>query len=442
LRSFSASVLLGACLWGCSPPKSPPLEDRLLVGAAAVEITPAVETFEDANGNGRYDPGEAFQDLDGDGKWTPTYLAGFGTNRVALGVHDPLWARAVVFEKRGRRVTLVSCDLVGLLHARVRTLTSAIGGAGELIVCSTHCHSGPDVVGLWGPLPMISGVSGATLKRLRDGLAEAVRRAVESRRPASLRAAEAKVEGVCKDIRPPDIRNEVATSLVARDDAGRPIVVLVNFAMHPEGMGSKNRMISSDFPHYVREAVERDFPGAVAVYISGDLGGMQTPDVKEKTWEEIRRCGETIAARVRESQAAAEGVDVPEVKVARANVRFPLENDRFVGGFKSGLFGPDSQGVVVPEGDGFVLTSEVVVARLGSVEMVTVPGEALPEVGREIYKLMEAPHRLLIGLGQDEIGYILPKEDFNPKKYEESMSLGPRTAPTLLDALKPLLKGF
>ncbi len=416
LRFSSASLLLSVSLCACSA--APALEDRLLVGAAAVDITPAVDGPK------------------------PVYLAGFGTNRTAAGVHDPLWARAIVIEKGGRRVTLIACDLVGLLHGRILQLVSKVEGAGELIVCSTHCHSGPDVVGMWGPLPIVSGVSGAYLRKLQDALAEVARRAIESRRPATLFAAEAKVEGVCKDIRPPDIRNEVAASLVARDDSGRAIAVLVNFAMHPEGMSSKNRMVSSDYPHYVREAVERDFPGAVAVFVSGDLGGMQTPDVKEHTWEEIRRCGETIAARVKESQAMACTLTVPEVKVARAPVRFPLENRRFVAGFKSGLFGSDTEGVVEAEGEAFFLKTEVVAVRLGGVEWVTVPGEALPEVGREVFRLMEAPHRFLIGLGQDEVGYILPKEDFDPKKYEESMSLGPRTAPTLLDALKQLLKGF
>ena len=68
--------------------------------------------------------------------------------------------------------------------------------------------------------------------------------------------------------------------------------------------------------------------------------------------------------------------------------------------------------------------------------------QALPEVGKEVFSLMNAKHRFLVGLGQDEVGYILPKADFDPKKYEESMSLGPETAPTLLDALNHLLKGF
>lgn len=439
-RFSSASLLLAALLGSCAGTGA--AAGRLLVGAAALEITPRVESYEDRNGNGHYDEGEPFQDLDGDGRWTATYLAGFGINRIAMGVHDPLWARAVVFEKDGRRVTLIACDLVGLLHGRLRELTSRIEDAGELIVCSTHNHSGPDTVGLWGPLPMIPGVSEAYLRRLADALAGVARRAREARRPATLHAASARVEGVCKDIRPPDHRNEVATSLVARDGSGRAVAVLVNFAMHPEGMGSKNRQVSSDFPHYVREAVERDFPGAVAVYTSGDLGGMQTPDVKGHTWEEIRRCGETIAARVKESQVSAAAVEVLELKVARAPVRFPLENKRFVAGFKGKIFGKDASGVVEQEGEGLVLRSEVVAVRMGGVAWVTVPGEALPEVGSVIRALLEAPVGFVIGLGQDEIGYILPKEAFDPKKYEESMSLGPRTAPTLLDALKPLLKGF
>jgi len=438
-RFSSASLVLSALLCSCSAP--PDLENRLRVGAAAVDITPPVETFEDLNGNGRWDAGEPFKDLNGDGKWTPTYMAGFGTNRVALGVHDPLWARAIHLRKGSHSVTLVACDVVGLLHGRVLSLAGGSPGD-DVIVCSTHCHSGPDTVGMWGPLPIVPGVSPAYMAFLQKSVGDCIRRARETAVPATLTAAEAKVEGVCKDIRPPDIRNEVAASLVARDDAGRAVAVLVNFAMHPEGMGSKNRMISSDFPHYVREAVERDFPGAVAVYVSGDLGGMQTPDVKEKTWEEIRRCGETIAARVKESQASAAAVEVPELKVRRAPLRFPLENKRFLAGFKSGLFGKDSEGAVEAAGEGFVLHSESVAVRLGGVEWVTVPGEALPEVGRKVYALMEAPHRFLIGLGQDEVGYILPKEDFDPKKYEESMSLGPQTAPTLLDALNSLLKGF
>lgn len=419
-----------------------PADEKLYVGAAKVDITPAVETFEDENANGRYDKGEPFKDLNGNGRWDPVFLAGFGINRIAREVHDPLWVRGVVFEKGGKRALVLSCDLVGLLHPRVRQLRSKIKDVEDVIIASTHVHSAPDTIGLWGPFPMISGVSNAYVARLEEAVAECARKALEARVPARLAAAQAKVEGVVKDIRPPDVRNETASSVIAYDEKGRALAVLVNFAMHPEGMSSKNRAVTSDYPHYLREALERDFPGAVAVFLSGDLGGMQTPDVKEHTWEEIRRLGEAIASRVKESLAEAAEVPVPAVRFARAPVEFRLDNARFVAGFKAGVFGKDAEGAVKGEGEKFTLVSEVAALRLGDVMLVTVPGEALPEVGRQVFEAMNARHKLLLGLGQDEIGYILPKEDFDPKKYEESMSLGPETAPTLLDALKKLLKDF
>jgi hypothetical protein len=260
---------------------------------------------------------------------------------------------------------VISCDIIGFLYPRVRKLREKIEGVDHVIFTSTHCHSGADTVGLWGPFPGVSGLSPAYLKQLEDGVVDCV-----------------------------------------------------------------------------REAIERDFPGAVAVFLSGDLGGMQTPDVKEHTWAEIQRCGETIAARARESLAGASEVAVPELKFASASLEFPLRNPKFVGAFQMGVFGKDLLSTVREVRGEHVLTSEICALRLGEILFVTVPGEALPEVGKEVFALMNARHKFLVGLGQDEVGYILPKADFDPKKYEESMSLGPETAPTLLDALNHLLKGF
>ena len=53
----------------------------------------------------------------------------------------------------------------------------------------------------------------------------------------------------------------------------------------------------------------------------------------------------------------------------------------------------------------------------------------------------------VIGLANDELGYILPQEDyvypeepFNPgAHYEETMSIGPETGPRLLAAVRAML---
>src|SRR5438552_13089450 len=46
----------------------------------------------------------------------PVYIAGFGKNRKAAGVHDPLMARAVVLSHDKTKIAIVSVDLVGLFH--------------------------------------------------------------------------------------------------------------------------------------------------------------------------------------------------------------------------------------------------------------------------------------------------------------------------------------
>ena len=83
----------------------------------------------------------------------PVYLAGFGQNRKATKVHDPIMARAVVLadgddEDRarvGRRGRAVPPE------RRARPREAA--GVQVRPRLRTHNHEGPDTLGLWGPSP-------------------------------------------------------------------------------------------------------------------------------------------------------------------------------------------------------------------------------------------------------------------------------------------------
>jgi hypothetical protein len=146
----------------------------VLAGAAARPITPVdpdgrvwAEPFADANGNGRYDAphplrpwahADPFTDLNGNGKWDGPFLAGFkhrGDYYVATGVHDPLWARALVLRAGGTAVALVVLDLIGLLRDEVLAIREAVADLGldYVAVACTHTHAGPDSLGIWGPNP-------------------------------------------------------------------------------------------------------------------------------------------------------------------------------------------------------------------------------------------------------------------------------------------------
>src|SRR5580765_1824289 len=76
----------------------------------------------------------------------PVYVAGFGFNRIATGVHDPLMARAVVIEHDHDRIGFLSVDVVGLFREQVLAIRKRLPGIRYLLVASTHNHEGPDTL--------------------------------------------------------------------------------------------------------------------------------------------------------------------------------------------------------------------------------------------------------------------------------------------------------
>ena len=78
--------------------------------------------------------------------------------------------------------------------------------------------------------------------------------------------------------------------------------------------------------------------------------------------------------------------------------------------------------------------------NLGNAQIITIPGEALPNIGYYLKRKMHGEHNLLFGLTNDAFGYILTKEDYDSFKryaYVSRTSLGERTGEILVDeALK------
>ena len=95
--------------------------------------------------------GFAEVDLSPDVAKKPVYLAGFGQNRKATKVHDPITARAVVMADGDKKIALVSVDVVGLFHPTVERIREKLPGFQYVLVAATHNHEGPDTLGLWGP---------------------------------------------------------------------------------------------------------------------------------------------------------------------------------------------------------------------------------------------------------------------------------------------------
>lgn len=431
------------CAWlGCQAAPAPGAHAQgLEAGAAAAPITPGVEVFEDRDRDGRWDPGEPFTDADGDGRFDPVWLAGFGRGRLALGVHDDLWARCLVLRAGGRSVALVTLDLIGFTRDQVlqvrQELAPLLDTAPEaILVASSHTHHGPDVQGLWGPNLWTSGIDEEYRKAVRERIREVALRALQGMQPARAVAATVRVSGVVRDSRPPALSDERLGVLWLRSPAGRSIAVLANFGMHPEALDRDNRLVTSDYVDPLRREIERRL-GGTALFVNADLGGMQTPDVREPSFAEAERVGLALAGAAVEAARAGRLLEVAALPWADLTVDLPMRNPafhlaRWLGVFREapGLFEGGGLRVRVP--------CDLAMFRLGDAVFVSVPGELFPEIGEDLRALAGGSHQFILGLTNHSIGYIVPEGAWTLTGYEERVSLGRRTAPLLMEGWREL----
>ena len=231
---------------------------------------------------------------------------GVGIPNPATVKKGDLNVRAFVVEKGETRVAIVSIDNLGfpaVLGDRARELVKGIP-AENILIGATHTHSAPDAYGFADE----KGNSGADLKYLDwcvEQIAEAVNEAVTKLQPAVLKIAVGKAKGkiaynyYAEQLYDPrcGVIQAIATTGENKD---KPIATLVNYAIHPEVIGSEQGILSPDLcgPLYRRSESKI---GGMAIYMNSAQGGMVTADNRRphgreaRTWEECIRIGELLA---------------------------------------------------------------------------------------------------------------------------------------------------
>jgi hypothetical protein len=467
----------------------------LKAGFSALPITPDVpDTWTDANKDAQYDPedGDTFEDKNGNGRFDAFWMAGFQNKRPAAGVHDDLWARAMVIDDGKTRLAIVSLDLIGFGNddvVRVRKRLSPAAGITYAMIGSTHVHAAPDMLGIWGPSDYKTGLNPAFSERVIALAAKAVEQAAVNLRPAHLIVAQ-DLRGAAhlvEDTRDPQVLDPALNIVQALDaENGASLGALVVWGNHPETTWAENLLLTSDFPHYVRESLEKGIfkkdslvhrgIGGTVVYLSGAIGGLMTtgPGLvvrdtftgeawKEPSFEKARAEGEQLAvlatAALRNSK---DTIKTGSLGVLTRSIELPLDNKLFRLGVALDLFnrGYTSYGL---------LRSEVALVTLGELSLLAVPGEIYPEIihgGIEnppgadfdtppvetppLLSLMPGKYRFVLGLMNDELGYIIPRSEWDTAPpylygakeplYGEINSCGAATAPGVYEALKALCR--
>src|SRR5262245_63356759 len=169
---------------------------------------------------------------------------------------------------------------------------------------------------------------------------------------------------------------------------------------------------------------------------------MLSPALEQRNADGVAAMSQAYAGAALEALAQSELAEVPKFEFRRATFSLPMTNPLFAKAQEIGVL--RRRGLA--EGQ---LTTTCAYVDLGPAQMITVPGELLPRLGFELKAALPGPCRLLVGLADDELGYILPDDEFvapadymNPgAQYEESVSMGPRTGSLVLAAARELIEG-
>lgn len=369
----------------------------------------------------------------GEGDITPQEPDWLGP--VKFVVHDPLQARAAVFAQGDLKIAIVGGDIFGMLKTDIDVIEARLREAGisHLILAMSHVHTAGDPIGIYGFYPE------KFVKHIQEGVYQATMSALKSLRPVKeLRVASdelpldgARVEGLFRNARNPGIIDPQIAVIQAVGQDGKPIVTLAHFACHPEGIDKDDKKpleVSADYPGYLTKALKESTGGA-AVFLNGAVGGMVSGDTKARTHEESAGQGARLAKEVERILEFA----VPTAKkisLDRQRIEVPVTNPRMILFEKMSGRRTSYRGRIV---------SEMFHIRLGDAEMLSVPGELLPEVSFEILAQMRGYPRMIVGLANDQLGYIIPPYDFREGAYEESMSVGPAIAFTILEQARRIL---
>lgn len=414
------------------------------------------------------------------------YIAGYGSNNPATGVLDDMYARAVYLDANNGSGGVIMCcvDAVGISRHDINLIRKTVIESGKIPclksinISATHSHSAVDTQGLWGEKIFRCGRNEAFMEKLRRKTADAIISAYENRADGRLFYSVKKTEDMQFDCRTPDTYDSNLTKIRFESFDGKKNIVMVNFASHAELLGSSTKNISADFPAYMIKEIEENNENCDAVFYNGAIGGMISAKEIKKIYRETIDCeaytkqfGKMLGEMVNElgdETEIAPVINVKSVPVSIAGANYVLILARIMKVLNNDICRNKMRNKAS-------IFSEVGYLELGDGEigMFLIPGELFPELyngefltaeesasGKDAhYRILNkqgnAKHKFVVGLCNDELGYIIPDNDFyldsklpyinggndrfDRNHYEETNSTGPETARIILDAVDKLI---
>ena len=408
----------------------------------------------------------------------PLYIAGYHSAVEITGVLDLCQARAVWLDAGGPGVLLLGIDCIALDSGTVDKIRQSLGDIPDcraIHVYATHTHAGPDTLGLWGPTG-VDGKNDAYMLALLQAAETAARNAWASRRAGTLSYAYIDTEDMYRDSRDPQVYDARLHQVRFSPLDGGEGIRLYFYGAHAESLRGDNTLLSRDFPGLLCDNVQAATKDKI-MYMPGAVGGLImtrafVADTGRQALENLKITAERLTEYALRIAAEDERQLAAVINTATESVTVPLDNPAFLLYKFLGIL--TNKVAKASSATGYGVETQVSALQLGEMLIALLPGEIFPElVTGEAYACHNAAlanpeplagiarkygfsDLLLIGLCDDEIGYIVPPSDFlvNEKMpyierirdasgedhYEETNATGPEAAVAIAQAFERALQ--
>jgi len=413
-RILVAFSIVGTVLAGLSLPAAVAGAAELKAGVARVDLTPPLDLH--------------------------APLGGYGErmNRPAEGVHDRIFAKALVLVSGERKFAIVTVDIVGFPPTLKPALVEQLGAgwtASQMLLLASHSHTSIEMNAI-NPLntfgvPQIGLYNARVHEFVMERLLQVVREAEKQLTPVTVGTTTVSIEGWNRNRRSGPVTDNELTVTRIDTTQGKPLAVLVNFTAHPTFMNGDDMQFSGDWPGHLQRTIESLIgDGVTAMYYNGaegDQAPISRPNAGDSRWEKAERYGRDLGIVAwKEWQKTKPSADAPLAYHAHT-VKLP---DRTwhpdfmkTGGAEYGLsekLFKEMLPVLFPA------KADIVSLRLGDLLIVGIPGEMAASLGmkikREAGRATGAKNPVIGGLADQWISYMLPAEEYRRGGYESSVS--------------------
>jgi hypothetical protein len=389
-------------------------------------------------------------------------LGGYGErmSKPAIGVHDAVWAKALVLTKGEQRFALVTADVLGFppqfKAAVIGRLAAEHWRADQIMLLPSHTHTSFDLMALhpgntFG-IPQVGLFHKELFEHTANELANLIRAAGAKLNPVVAGSATVSAPDRNRNRRQGGATHDTDLTVTRVDTtAGRPLAVLVNWTAHPTFMDAKDMLFSGDWPGHLQRTMEALIgQGITAMFYNGAEGDQSpTPPVDAASnWERAERYGREMGIQAWRTWERIQPRDIKVFGYHTETISLPKrqwhEDFMKTGGAEYGL----NEKMMPTFLDALQPTQTRTTSfRLGDLVILGVPGEMAAQLGMEAKakarQLTGASAVTIGGLADEWISYILSAEEYRKGGYEASVSFyGETLGSTVIEGLLRATSGL